>query len=447
MKLMYWKTISSAFLVAAANYWFGQLFINTFANVNTQLEQQQQLVVVAFFFPTTFLALPILGGVLIDYIGVVPILQYLNIVYIIGASIFIPAYCLTNIWLITVASLFFGFSLFLTYMATFIYLCNTFITKSRKITYLRRVQGVYIFIGCFLLCVASSIDFIGGDAWKVSFAFGCLMILISSVTSFSLSIKTPHNIIRPVNGSPAAMTSSSPVEISENSESLVQRNTFEGTFIDYNEKFDLDEMNVQTLSRFIRTLGVKNNLKIVTLGIITGVAWTLNAPKPILSTDFDWVQGLFIAHYLAYAIFGLGLSFISWNKKRLERAIIISSSFYVLCVAFDTVTMPIWLSCVRYGIQTATNATNYYVCLLYFPYVINFKLEGLGKAIGLFWWTVSVEVFLSIWLGQYRNVGLLVFELVIVLPAVLSVVIFASLIWLESRSEVKIPKNSLPICI
>lgn len=456
MKNTYWKALSSTFIVAMANYWFGELFYAFYTDFSNDTDDNdnnlaktlsQQMITVAFFFPNVFLLLPILGGILIDYIGVIPILQYLNIVYVIGAALFALAFFQVSLWTFILSSLFFGFSLVLSYIATYVYLCNTFLTKTKDIKYFRLVLGIYIGLSYALVCLPLLIK--SADYSYIKLGFGGFLVVIALILSFFLKVK-------PIQQNAALSTN--PLDISNISVSKVKSflftsaETIEGTFVEHNEKYSQDQVNSTSFKAFLKEGGLISNLKILSLAVITGISQNINAERT-LDPSLEKMSFFYVLHYATYVIFGgLVLPFIKWRKAFLERAIIIGLSFYVLSIilAGIPISLPFVAKIIIYAVQNITTAVNFYTVYLYFPFVIDFKVGNMGKAVGLFWWIVSLEMFLGTWLDQDTvSLEKVSYDTVIILPAVLALVIFAVVVRIEDKRSLslKYSSSSVPISI
>ena len=439
MKKFYWKALTVTLMVASANYWYGSLisaYFNVFGKDSDPLESYGDIITVALFLPNAIFALPILTGIMIDYIGVIPLLQYTNFTYLLGAAMLVPGYLYQNAWVVILASLFFGFSLMMSFSATYIYLCNTYITKTKSLKHFKPVLGIYISLGYGLLCVR----FIKSDNFEFALGFGGGLILLSTLMSFFLKVK-------PAQGK-ALLDASNQSVAAESPSLIVRAETFEGTFIEYNEKYDQDEINVEPFFEFLKNLGAKGKLKIACLGIITGLSLTHNGTK-LLSSYFDNLPPIvFSIHFAFFAVFGLILPCFTWSRSRIEKSILAAGFVFLVCMVLAGVDIPEGVSL---GIFIAKNIAQGVLCYtiyLYFPYVIEFKVGNMGKAIGTFWWIVSLQMFMSTRINrQEMSLQSLSYDLTTLLPAGLAVFIFSIILCVERKDGFRNRSISMPISI
>jgi len=443
MKKLYWKALTVTLLVASANYWYGELF-SAYRDVagDDPFESFSEDITVAVFFPNAFLFLPILTGIMIDYIGVIPLLQYTNITYLLGASLLVPGLVLKNTWVVILASLFFGFSLMMTFSATYIYLCNTYITKTKSLKHFKIVLGIYISLGYGLLCVR----FIKDNNSTFALSFGGVLILLSTISSYFLKIKPSGQQENP---DKYDISTQSVAAGGDSSRSLLGgAETFEGTFVEYNEKYDQDEINVDQFFTFIKKLGFKTNLKIICLGIITGLSLTHNGAQ-LLESYFDSLPHyVFSIHYASFAIFGVILPCLTWSRNRIEKSILAAGLVYLICIIIADIKLPSLLPLVIFVLKNIAQGVLCYTIYLYFPYVIDFKVGNMGKAIGTFWWIVSLQMFLSTRVN-HQDISLksLQYDLTTLLPATLAVLIFAIIICIDRKDAFRNRSISMPISI
>lgn len=436
MKKIYWKAISSAFLIATANYWFGELCNATSLNSTSEGKAISETVInIALFLPNTFLFLPILAGIIIDYIGVIPIIQSLSVTYFIGAAFFVAAALSTINWLFVLCAFFFGFSLHMTYMATYIYLCNTFITKSKDIKYFKQVLGIYLSLGYTLICISLLI----GPEYKIAkLSFGGFLLIIGVILSFFLKVR----IVRNSSVYPNNAADTTKISIERGQSLLYKGNAYEATFIEYNEKVDQEEVNARGFSVFFKELGWKNITKLTVLGLVIGISCNLNETKNLHQSIKKVPPYIFALHYVSYALFGLIFSFIKWNKNRIEKVIIAATFLYALCITISGISLPLALRIVLCAFQNMSTGVMFYTIQLYIPFVIQFKIDCMGKAIGLFWWFVSLQMFLGTWInGNVMSLDLVSYDVVFVMPAVLVVIVFSLLVYSENR-KVNRPTSS-----
>ena len=435
MKNFYWKVLSCSFSGATAIYWFSEIsyaFQKHFDDEET-IETLVQVITVSLYFPNTFLFLPILGGVMIDYIGVIPILQFLNMAYVIGAAMFIPGFIFKNVWLIILASLFFGFSLHLNFTATYVYLSNTFITKTKSLRHFQPVLGIYFLLGYLLLCIPMLVK----DYSVFKLSFGAFLMLVSTALCFFLKVKP-----NPEYGSIKNATATLPAL----SSLLLKNEDIDGTFIEFNEKRDEDEMNVDGFLYFLKDGGIKGFLKIATLGIIIGIVLGVNISQ-ILSTSTEPLpQYISSVRFMSCAIIGFILSFLKWGKTKLENTIVMSTLTYIGCLILAGLSIPQVAKIGVFIVQNITIGINCYTIYLYFPYAMKFRVENMGKGIGIFWWIISLQTFLGSWLNKnIISLDSLTYDTVILLPIIVALVIFVVLISNDRGTNMKPRSNSMPI--
>jgi len=442
MKNVYWKVLSCSFSSATAIYWFGTV-IHTFRKEfqdEKVIETLVQIITVSLYFPNTFLLLPVLGGIMIDYIGVIPIFQFLNIANVIGAGVFIPGFIYKNIWLIILASLFFGFSLHLNFTATYVYLSNTFITRTKSLRHFQPVLGIYFFVGFLLLCLPTLVK----DSNLFKLGLGGVLVFISTILCIFLKVKPKQGYNESIKNATETVPNLSSL--------LIKDENMDVTFTEFNEKRDEDEMNADGILVFLKEGGLKGILKIVSLGIILGIILTVNVSR-IFITSKEHTEPLpqYISsiRFGSCAIFGFILSRMKWKKRKLENTIIFTTVIYIAFLVLAGILSPEIAEVAKIGIFAVLNITigiNTYLIYLYFPHAIKFKIENMGKGIGIFWWIVSLQTFLGNWLNRNTiSISSLSFDTVILLPVTLALIVFVVLAFMERSDNKKPRSNSIPI--
>jgi len=330
----------------------------------------------------------------------------------------------------------------MTFSATYIYLCNTYITKTKSLKHFKIVLGIYISLGYGLLCVR----FIKDNNSTFALSFGGVLILLSTISSYFLKIKPSGQQENP---DKYDISTQSVAAGGDSSRSLLGRaETFEGTFVEYNEKYDQDEINVDQFFTFIKKLGFKTNLKIICLGIITGLSLTHNGAQ-LLESYFDSLPHyVFSIHYASFAIFGVILPCLTWSRNRIEKSILAAGLVYLICIIIADIKLPSLLPLVIFVLKNIAQGVLCYTIYLYFPYVIDFKVGNMGKAIGTFWWIVSLQMFLSTRVN-HQDISLksLQYDLTTLLPATLAVLIFAIIICIDRKDAFRNRSISMPISI
>ena len=221
-----------------------------------------------------------------------------------------------------------------------------------------------------------------------------------------------------------------------------------GALLSNNEKYDQDEINVDQFFVFIKNLGFKNNLKIASLGIITALSLTHNGAQ-LLESYFDNLPHyVFSLHYASFAVFGLVLPCLTWTRSRIEKCILAAGMIYLACIIIADIQLPSVIPLVIFVAKNLAQGMLCYTIYLYFPYVIDFKVANMGKAIGTFWWIVSLQMFLSTRVS-HEDISLksLTYVLTTLVPAALAVLIFSIILCIEKKDALHNRSVSMPISI
>ncbi len=281
MKNNYWRALSATFTATTAIYWFlnfDYIFPDETFLKDDFIQSLDQVYLVTFTFPNNILFLAISSGITIDYIGVVPLYQFVNIAYFLGAAFMVPGLIEDNTWLKLLASLFIGFCFLVSFIVNYIYLCNTFITKSKSLKHFQIVSAIYIVPAFILLCLSC----IGSVKSEFGYVFGCSIAIISTILGFFLRVPVPSQD----NIENASIRY--PIEAPQSNDSLfISKENSDQTFVEYNEKIGEVERNVDGLIQFLRNLGLKGFTVLISLAIMMGIIATFDTSRILETSPSD----------------------------------------------------------------------------------------------------------------------------------------------------------------
>ena len=429
----YSRAIICALVCANADYWLYELLKlgNLIVTKDLTAITVKDTFTGSFLFPNSILFLPILGGMLIDYIGVIPVLRYLTITLLIGAVILIKAVTSGSLWMYMISALFLGFSVELINIATYIYLANTYLTKTKSIEYFRVAIGIYLILGYILSFIPVHLP-----PEMIGICIGIGLIVISVLLGSYLQTKPTEYIERmSFDSSHSSLLSS--IVSDQGSIHFQEALIREETFTQHNDKFETAEP--KGFCQFLKELTWPRLLIILSLGIWVGTFTYLNRIASITYIYEKFITNYYYFFQSAFLIAaGLYLTWKKFYKKKVQRFIKMGLilDFLLLCIL--GIGLPKSVGTSFFMTKLAASSLTYAMILISIPFYLNFQVESFGKACGIYRWCSCCQQFLSsAVLSSTYNFGFsdIQYDISFMLPIMFSLTVFVIANSKEEKSQ------------
>jgi hypothetical protein len=164
------------------------------------------------------------------------------------------------------------------------------------------------------------------------------------------------------------------------------------TFVEHNEKFDIYE--VKGLWKFFKELPCAKTVGLIGFGLWLGTYDLLFRLVGVSGDYKDFMSVWYIPIQAAGLLLGgILLASISWDKYKLEKAIIAGVALNIILLTVVGIGLEKVVGYVFLGITIGANSVTYALVLLVIPYYLEFNIDCFGKGVGFVRWWACLEQF------------------------------------------------------
>jgi hypothetical protein len=319
--------------------------------------------------------------------------------------------------MVVISELFFGFSIEIINLASYIYLANTYITRERSIEHFRIALGVLVALGTYLAYLPYLIP-----STLVSVCVGVGLIVLSYVLSKFLPVKRGMNFNKKSNASNGSNESIDSLDFESKRSVLLRESHVQNydTYVEHNEKFDIYE--VKGLWKFFKELPYPKTIGLIGFGLWLG-SYDLLFRLVGVSGDYKDFMSVWYIPIQALGLFigGVILATVSWDKYKLEKGIILGVAINIILLTVVGLGLEKVVGYIFLGITIGVGSITYGLVMLAIPYYLEFNIDCFGKGYGFVRWWACFEQFVCCnFVPKKFDFGSFAFDAGVISPVLIS---------------------------
>jgi hypothetical protein len=386
----YQKAFFCTLIFANCNYWLYESmtvieYVDT-GKPQEAIQTDRDTLIVSYLFPNTLILLPMLGGILIDYMGPITALKYLVFILFIGSVILIKAVYTFSVWMVVLSALFFGFSLEIINMATYIYLANTFITRDFSIEFFQKGVSIYLILG---IPISSLAYFINNTYFTAYMGIGLIVLSFYLTRILRVNAQAARMSDKSTNNTQLRISLDS-LEYDPSKSVFLERFPDGDTFAEHNEKFETYEL--KGLWAYLKDIPANKMVGIIAMGLWEGIFIfyyrVAGFGVTYIGDRYFWFESL------GCIIGSVVIFYIKWDLPKLNKFIFAGMLINAVAMIIAGLT-PKDVDMYMIILMTLTNYVTNGAILLALPHYMNFNVDSFGKGYGFFRWLCCFAQFIT----------------------------------------------------